>query len=139
MSISSDAVQSNARNSEVVTICGNDFLIPKLNAREQFHLSSKVSVLVFGNPIEALSKLSEKDLDILFDACLKKVKCKDKNMDIWTPILADDGTEMFDWLDCKMCYELIGAVVNKNLGNFFNAQNGDGHPKNGKVKKVSNP
>ena len=101
-------------------------------------MSSKVTVLVFsGNPAEALAKLSENDLDVLFDSCLSKVKCKDPTLDVWTPILTEDGSEMFDWLDCKTCYELIGAVVNKNLGNFFNAQTGDGHQKQGKTKRAS--
>ena len=138
MGISAESTITNSKSTEVVNINGHDFLIPKLSAREQFHLSSKVGVLVFsGNVAEALAKLSENDLDVLFDSCLRKVKCKDNQLDVWTPILTDDGSEMFDWLDCKTCFELIGAVVNKNLGNFFTAQTGDGRQSQVKQKKGS--
>jgi len=80
----------------------------------------EIIVAALGPAGEAISKISDADLDFIIDTCLSVVKVHDK-FGAWSDILSSNGRYMFPAIenDLGLTLELTINVLRENLSNFF--------------------
>lgn len=119
-----------------IEINGNLYRIGHMDARKQFHVSRRLAPLLAGlgsaladkksdlaatfQPIaEALSKMSNEDMDYVLDNCLAVVSRQQGNQ--FAPVMSRGGGMMFEDIDLPTMMQLAIAVIRENLGGFFSA------------------
>jgi hypothetical protein len=125
-----------------VEIAGNAYSVGKLDARRQLHVARRVMPimgslvgLLRGQGVgaslsietalpamaEQLAAMPDADVDYVIDACLSV--CQRQNQThaggVWSPVRAPNGRLMFEDVDLGVMLQLVGAVIQENLGGFF--------------------
>lgn len=120
-----------------VEISGVTYMIGKLPARKQFHLSRKLVPLVatfaslpknkeeliaaLAGPLsQALADMSMADADFIIDSCLSVVQRKEAvgGHVAWAPVFTA-GVLAYDDMEMVTMLRLTGDVIMDNLGSFF--------------------
>jgi hypothetical protein len=75
---------------------------------------------------EALSQMKEEDVNYVMKKCLSVVMRLDKISNRWSKVTASNGQPMYQDIDMLVMMRLVWAVIQDNLGSFF--QNRPGQP-----------
>lgn len=119
--------------NDIVEVGGHKYRIGRMDARKQFHVARRLSPLLAGMgglgdksagfaaalaPLtEALSSMSDEDVDYVLDACLGV--CHRLQQDGRpAPVMTRSGL-MFDDIDMAQMIQLAVKVIKENLGGFF--------------------
>jgi hypothetical protein len=119
--------------SDIVEVGGHKYRIGRIDARKQFHVARRLAPLLAGMgglanksagfaavlaPItEALSSMSDEDVDYVLDACLGV--CQRLQQDGRpAPVMTRSGL-MFEDIDMGQMIQLAVKVIQENLGGFF--------------------
>jgi len=113
-------------------IAGHTYRAGKLNTFQQFHISRRLAPVLSGlasdNPTgflpavaEAVAHMPEADCDYILHTCLAGVRRNENN--VWAPIAVGDGKAlMFADIDLTAMMQIVVAVIQENLSNFFSAR-----------------
>lgn len=74
---------------------------------------------IFKAVAEAMSIMSEADVDYVINICLSV--CERKQQGAWGKVLAANGSMMFEDIDVRTLMRLGLEVIKENLGSFFSA------------------
>ncbi len=136
-----------------ITMNGNTYFIGKLTPKQQLHLTRRLLPLFVGaapslnlndglqnktennsgnvvdfkdlGPLaDAISKMSDSEVDAIIDPCLGVVNRKIGEG--WSPIMPSAGKLMYQDISIVEILTLVSHVITENLGNFFLAQTGKG-------------
>lgn len=129
-----------------IEIGGQKYRIGRLNARKQFHVARRLAPVVpdvigslasmkrmvmgekvdiaefarlINGGVNGLARMSDADADYVLDECLSVVTMS--QMGHWVKIWSPGAGPMFDTLDLAQMAQLVWAVVQTNLMNFFPA------------------
>lgn len=122
------------------------YKIGKLTAMQQFHIARRLAPAlwalgaaangaesitslndssIFGalGPVaEAISKMSDEDVNYVIQSCLGVVSRQEPKG--WARVQASNGHLMFEDIDMATMMQITFAVIKENLGNFFPDQPG---------------
>lgn len=120
--------------NDTVEVGGFQYRIGRIDARKQFHVARRLAPLLAGlgdasslkgdgfakflGPIaEALSHMSDDDVDYVLDACLSVCHRLQGNGQ-GAPVITRSGL-MFQDIDMGQMIQLSVKVIQSNLGGFF--------------------
>ncbi|MBN3848623.1 hypothetical protein G3N58_17600 [Paraburkholderia sp. Ac-20342] len=122
--------------SDIVEIGGHKYRIGRIDARKQFHVARRLAPLLAGmsgalgadrgagfgafiGPLtEALSGMSDDDVDYVLDVCLGVCQRLQPNGQ-GAPVIARSGGLMFEDIDMGQMIQLAVKVIQENLSGFF--------------------
>ena len=120
--------------SDIVEVGGQKYRIGRIDARKQFHVARRLAPLLAGmgsvadknagfaaflGPLtDALSGMSDEDVDYVLDACLSVCQRLQPNGQ-GAPIVSRGGGLMFEDIDMGQMIRLAVKVIQENLGGFF--------------------
>lgn len=119
---------------DIVEIGGQKYRIGRIDARKQFHVARRLAPILaslgassfkgdgftkFLGPIsEALSTMSDEDVDYVIDACLSACQRLQANGQ-GAPVIARGGGLMFEDIDMGQMIQLTVKVIQQNMAGFF--------------------
>lgn len=121
-----------------VEVGGHQYAIGRIDARKQFHIARRIAPLLAGlgssafkkgenadgfakflGPIaDALSKMSDEDVDYVLDVCLSVCQRVQPNGQ-GAPIMSRAGGMMFNDIDMPQMVQLAVKVIQENMSGFF--------------------
>lgn len=120
--------------SDTVEIGGQKYRIGRIDARKQFHVARRLAPLLAGmtgipykasgfagfiGPLtDALSGMSDEDVDYVIDVCLGVCQRLQPNGQ-GAPVIARGGGLMFEDIDMGQMVQLAVKVIQQNLSGFF--------------------
>jgi len=123
--------------TDIVEVGGQKYRIGRIDARKQFHVARRLTPLLAGmagmssvpdksdgfaaflGPLtDALSGMSDDDVDYVLDACLGVCQRMQANGQ-GAPVVARGGGLMFEDIDMGQMVQLAVKVIQGNLGGFF--------------------
>lgn len=122
-------------------INGNEYRVGKLNAKQQFHLTRRITPILLSyqdiesasengtrtlkhtltamKPLmDALAAMSDEDSDYVIDLCLSVCEIQDGQ---GFQRIAVNGKFLYSHIDMSTMLQLVREVINENLGNFLTA------------------
>jgi hypothetical protein len=121
--------------SDIVEVGGQKYRIGRIDARKQFHVARRLAPLLAGmgsvpdksagfaaflGPLtDALSGMSDQDVDYVLDVCLGVCQRMQPNGHP-APVMVRGGL-MFEDIDMGQMIQLAVKVIQENLGGFFPA------------------
>lgn len=123
-----------------VEVGGQQYIVGRIDARKQFHVARRLAPLLAGlgtsafksgattdgfakflGPIaDALSKMSDEDVDYVLDICLSACQRLQPNGQ-GAPVMARGGGMMFNDIDMPQMVQLSVKVIQENMSGFFPA------------------
>lgn len=119
--------------NDIVEVGGQKYRIGRIDARKQFHVARRLAPLLAGmtgipdrsagfaaflGPLtDALSGMSDQDVDYVLDACLGVCHRIQPNGHP-APVMTRSGM-MFDDIDMGQMIQLAVQVIQQNIGGFF--------------------
>ncbi|MBB3004360.1 hypothetical protein FHX57_006742 [Paraburkholderia tropica] len=120
--------------TDIVEVGGQKYRIGRIDARKQFHVARRLAPLLAGmssvadksagfaaflGPLtDALSGMSDDDVDYVLDVCLGVCQRMQPNGQ-GAPVIARGGGLMFEDIDMGQMIQLAVKVIQENLGGFF--------------------
>jgi hypothetical protein len=120
--------------NDIVEVGGQKYRIGRIDARKQFHVARRLAPLLAGmsalgdksagfaaliGPLtDALSGMSDEDVDYVLDVCLGACQRIQPNGQ-GAPVIARGGALMFEDMDMGQMIQLAVKVIQENLGGFF--------------------
>jgi hypothetical protein len=120
--------------SDTVEVGGFQYRIGRIDARKQFHVARRLAPLLAGmtglpdkaagfsgfiGPLtDALSGMSDEDVDYVLDVCLGVCQRMQPNGH-GAPVIARGGGLMFEDIDMGQMVQLAVKVIQQNLSGFF--------------------
>lgn len=120
--------------NDIVEVGGQKYRIGRIDARKQFHVARRLAPLLAGmsgltgksvgfeafiGPLtDALSGMSDEDVDYVLDVCLGVCQRLQLNGQ-GAPVIARGGGLMFEDIDMGQMIQLAVKVIQDNLGSFF--------------------
>lgn len=120
--------------NDIVEVGGQKYRIGRIDARKQFHVARRLAPLLAGmsaapekstgfaafiGPLtDALSGMSDEDVDYVLDVCLGVCQRMQPNGQ-GAPVIARSGGLMFEDIDMGQMIQLAVKVIQENLGGFF--------------------
>jgi hypothetical protein len=121
--------------NDIVEVGGQKYRIGRIDARKQFHVARRLAPLLAGmsgvpdksagfaaflGPLtDALSGMSDEDVDYVLDICLGVCQRLQPNGHP-APVMVRGGL-MFEDIDMGQMIQLAVKVIQENLGGFFPA------------------
>jgi hypothetical protein len=124
--------------AEPVTIAGHAYAIGRLDPRKQFHIARRLAPIMEGlvgllssgssiSPETALGPIARQiagmpdaDVDYIISNCLAVCSRESTVHGAgWSPVQISNGKLMFEDIDMGAMLQLVAAVVQENLGDFF--------------------
>lgn len=119
--------------NDIVEVGGHKYRIGRIDARKQFHVARRLAPLLAGmsgipdksagfaaflGPLaDALSGMSDEDVDYVLDVCLSVCQRIQPNGHP-APVMTRGGL-MFEDIDMGQMIQLAVKVIQENLGGFF--------------------
>lgn len=119
--------------NDIVEVGGQKYRIGRIDARKQFHVARRLAPLLAGmssvpdksagfaaflGPLtDALSGMSDEDVDYVLDICLDACQRIQANGHP-APVMVRGGL-MFEDIDMAQMIQLAVKVIQQNLGGFF--------------------
>jgi hypothetical protein len=119
--------------NDIVEVGGQKYRIGRIDARKQFHVARRLAPLLAGmsgvpdksagfaaflGPLtDALSSMSDEDVDYVLDVCLGVCQRIQPNGHP-APVMVRGGL-MFEDIDMGQMIQLAVKVIQENLGGFF--------------------
>lgn len=119
--------------NDIVEVGGQKYRIGRIDARKQFHVARRLAPLLAGmsaggqgegfaafiGPLtDALSGMSDEDVDYVLDVCLGVCQRIQSNGQ-GALVIARGGSLMFEDMDMGQMIQLAVKVIQQNLGGFF--------------------
>lgn len=120
--------------NDIAEVGGHKYRIGRIDARKQFHVARRLAPLLAGmsglgskgagfaaliGPLtDALSGMSDEDVDYVLDACLGVCQRIEANGHP-APVMSRSGALMFEDIDMGQMIQLAVKVIQENLGGFF--------------------
>jgi hypothetical protein len=120
--------------NDIVEVGGHQYRVGRIDARKQFHVARRLAPLLAGmssvpdksagfaaflGPLtDALSGMSDEDVDYVLDTCLgvcQRIQTNGQG----APVIARGGSLMFEDMDMGQMIQLAVKVIQENLGGFF--------------------
>jgi hypothetical protein len=120
--------------NDIVEVGGQKYRVGRIDARKQFHVARRLAPLLAGmstlgdksagfaaliGPLtDALSGMSDEDVDYVLDACLgvcQRIQANGQG----APVVNRGGALMFEDMDMGQMIQLAVKVIQENLGGFF--------------------
>ncbi len=115
------------------------YTIGKLTPYQQLHVARRLLPLFIGASssitegqtddlewaapfVSAISKMPDDEVDAIINPCLSVVSRKSGEM--WAPVMPKPGQMMFQDISIVDMMSLVGAVLQENIGNFFQGRLG---------------
>jgi hypothetical protein len=122
--------------SDTIEVGGFSYRVGRIDARKQFHVARRLAPLLAGlsdsafkgegvarflGPLtDALSRMSDEDVDYVLDVCLSVCHRIQPNGPA-APIMARGGGMMFQDIDMSQMIQLTVKVIQENMQGFFPA------------------
>ncbi|WCM21358.1 hypothetical protein NDK50_07895 [Paraburkholderia bryophila] len=122
--------------NDTVEVGGHQYRIGRIDARKQFHVARRLAPLLAGlgassfkdggdgfakflGPLtDALSRMTDEDVDYVLDVCLSVCQRVQANGQ-GAPVVARGGGLMFDDIDMGQMVQLTVKVIQENMQGFF--------------------